>query len=241
MTPGVHFEHASVVLPVPHRPMTLKHRLVGRGDPRRGNDGPSLLRDISFTAHDGERIGVLGRNGAGKTTLLKAIAGILPVRGVRKVQGSVAPVIAQAVAFDHELSVHTNVKLSMALNGRISEYSEDLARQILAFAELEDRPDDPLRTLSSGLQARLGFAISLFQSPDIYLLDEAFATGDAHFLAKAKAAMAHRFSQAAITFFVSHDQYLVRENCSRCILLHHGGIVADGDASTVLAEYLSHP
>lgn len=228
---------ATVSLPIHAASDTLKKALL-RGIGRAAAVKLPVLRGVSLDIVPGERLGIVGRNGCGKTTLLKAIAGIYPLsEGSRHVAGSIAPVIAQGIGFDHALSVRINVKLSIAHMGRLSSYSRELEETILDFAELTHRADVPLQQLSSGQSARLAFAVTLFQTPDILILDEVFATGDVAFVGRATAAMTARIQSTPITLFVSHDLATVQRICTRCLLMAEGRIIADGPPAAIIGEY----
>lgn len=236
-TPFIGLRDAMVSVPIRSPAETLKRRLIHgiRGEAR---GRVALLRQIDLSVRPGERVGIVGRNGSGKTTLLKAIAGIYPLaRGSRRVVGSIAPVIAQGVGFDHELSVATNVKLALAHMGRLESWSPALRDAILDFAELSHRAHLPVQLLSSGQQSRLAFAITLFQTPDILILDEVFATGDDAFLRRATAAMTERVRTTPIVLLVSHNLPPLEALCNRCLLLAEGRIVADGATAEVLDLY----
>ncbi len=236
-TARIMLKDATVALPVNSAADTLKTALL-RGIRRGVSVRLPVLRNVSLEVAPGERLGIVGRNGCGKTTLLKAIAGIYPLsEGTRAVSGSIAPVIAQGIGFDHALSVRTNIKLSIAHMGRLSGYSRALEDAILDFAELTHRAEIPLQQLSSGQSARLAFAVTLFQTPDILILDEVFATGDVAFVARATAAMTERIRSTPITLFVSHDLATVQRVCTRCILMAEGRIIADGPPAAIIAEY----
>ncbi len=233
----IRLENATVSLPIHPAADTLKKTLL-RGIGRAATVRLPVLRGVSLDVAPGERLGIVGRNGCGKTTLLKAIAGIYPLsEGRRSVRGSIAPVIAQGIGFDHALSVRINVKLSIAHMGRLAGYSRELEETILDFAELTHRAEIPLQQLSSGQAARLAFAVTLFQTPDILILDEVFATGDVAFVARATAAMTARIQATPITLLVSHDLTTVQRVCTRCILMAEGRIVADGPPAAIVSEY----
>lgn len=235
--PFVAIESVGVDFPLEQRHQSLKNLLVGRHR-QTSVAVRAALRNISFSVAPGERVGIVGRNGSGKTTLLKVVAGILPpTSGQRRLRGSIAPIIAQGLGFDPALPLGMNIRLGLIHSNRSAQYSPDLQRQILEFAELTEYARDPINALSSGMQARLAFSLSLFQSPDILLLDEVFATGDAAFIRKAEAAMMERIEQTPIVFIVSHSAELVARIATRCILLDHGEMIADGNPDTVLKTY----
>ncbi|WP_119420542.1 ABC transporter ATP-binding protein [Desertibaculum subflavum] len=235
--PVVDLRGAVVSVPVRPAAETVKRRLIHgiRGEARRC---VALLRQIDLAVRPGERVGIVGRNGSGKTTLLKAVAGIYPLaEGSRHVVGSIAPVIAQGIGFDHELSAATNIKLALAHMGRLEAWSPALQEAILDFAELGHRAHLPVQLLSSGQQARLAFAVTLFQTPDILILDEIFATGDEAFLRRATAAMTARIRTTPIVFLVSHNLAPIEALCTRCLMLAEGRIAADGPTADVLDLY----
>jgi lipopolysaccharide transport system ATP-binding protein len=219
---------------------TVKGVMVGllRGTPKETVTGRKVLDAIDLKVSPGDRLGIVGHNGSGKTTLLKVIAGILPpVHGGRNVVGSIAPVIAQGLGFEPDLPLRLNIKLGLAYSNRLDQHSRDLEDAILEFAELTEFADAQFQTLSSGMQARLTFATSLFQTPDILILDEVFATGDAHFVRKSQAAMMEHIERTPIVILVSHSAGLIREVCNRSILLDHGRMVEDGPTDAILDIY----
>jgi ABC-type polysaccharide/polyol phosphate transport system ATPase subunit len=219
---------------------TVKGVLVGmlRGQQKEIVTGRKVLDGIDLTVSPGDRLGIVGHNGSGKTTLLKVIAGILPpVHGGRNVVGTIAPVIAQGLGFEPDLPLRLNIKLGLAYSNRLAQHSRDLEDAILDFAELTEYADAQLQTLSTGMQARLTFATSLFQTPDILILDEVFATGDAHFVRKSQAAMMEHIERTPIVILVSHSAGLIREVCNRSILLDHGRMVEDGPTDAILDIY----
>lgn len=217
--------------------MSLKHRLVGRHG-RKAEEWLTVLHDITLSAGPGERIGIVGRNGAGKTTLLKMIAGILPpLSGSCRSAGKIAPVIAQGLGFDNQLSVRLNIRLALLHANRLEEWNPDFESRILEFCEMEEYTDRQFSVLSSGMRSRLAFAISMFQKSDILVLDEVFAAGDAAFVRKAQALTMERIKDVPLLFFVSHTEDQVVALCQRCILIDHGRVVMDGPTDRVLAAY----
>lgn len=218
----------------PHR--TVKQVILGTApDSRRRIP---VLDGIDLTVEANQRLGVVGANGSGKTTLLKTIAGILlPTEGSIAVKGNVSAVIAQGLGVDAALSVRLNIRIGLAYADRLDEFNPDFERRVLDFAELQDFADEPLCNLSSGMRSRFMFALSLYESPEILLLDEVFATGDMRFVRKAREAMLGSIERSPITILVSHDDALIRSICSRCVLIEHGKIVADGSPDEVVAFY----
>jgi lipopolysaccharide transport system ATP-binding protein len=197
-----------------------------------------ILKGVTFSARTGDRIGVVGSNGAGKSSLLRAIAGIYPPKsGTVKVSGKVAPLIEMGVGMNANLTGRQNIKLGLLYNNRLSEYCAALENEIIAFAELGEKIDVPYKYYSSGMSARLAFAISIFQHPDILLLDEVFAVGDQNFVAKAKQAMRDKFESVAISILVTHETAPIASMCNRCLWLDQGRIRADGTPAEILDMY----
>ena len=199
-----------------------------------------VLDTINLSIESGEKIGIIGANGSGKSTLLKLISGILqPSRGSLRVKGHIAPLIELGAGFDAELSVMANIILYGVLLG--FKRDEMLARApfILEFAELEDYAAVPVKALSSGMTARLGFAIATDIQPDILILDEVLSVGDESFKQKCKQRMEQLWDGNATVLLVSHSMDDMRESCDRAIWLDRGRIRFSGSAAETAAEYLS--
>lgn len=196
------------------------------------------LRDISLKVGAGESVGIVGRNGAGKSTLLKVIAGILePARGEVEVVGSVAPLLELGTGFDGELTGIENVYINALLLGRRRHEIDAKLDEIVEFSELGDRIHSPIRNYSTGMITRLGFAIATAWKPDILILDEVLAAGDAAFQAKCRRRLASFLDERTIVLLVSHAPDAIRQNCRRCLWIEEGRIRLDGDPETVLAAY----
>ena len=196
------------------------------------------LRDISFEVRRGEALGVIGRNGAGKSSLLKLIAGVLePTTGSVDIAARVAPILELGTGFDPELTGRENIHLNALLLGHPRK--EILAREesIIDFSELGDFIDSPIRSYSLGMVGRLGFSVATAWHPDLLILDEIFAAGDAAFTVKCERRIA-AFRESGVTLIlVSHATNLILETCQRCIWLDHGLIKADGDPAEVVNAY----
>lgn len=197
------------------------------------------LRDVSFEVRQGETVGIVGRNGAGKSTLLKVISRVLkPSRGRLEVRGLIAPILELGTGFDHELTGLENIHLNALLLGRTRREIEEKLEEIIDFSGLGDFIRSPIRNYSSGMLARLGFSIATAWLPEILILDEVLAVGDAAFTEKCEAKM-RTFHEAGITILVvSHSDKVVRETCTRCIWLDAGRLRADGGTEEVLDLYL---
>lgn len=197
------------------------------------------LKGVSLTLARGETLGIIGRNGAGKSTLLKVISRVLkPTRGKAEVRGSVAPILELGTGFDHELTGYENIYLNALLLGRTRKEIDQKADDIIDFSGLREFIHSPIRNYSTGMFARLGFAIATAWVPDILILDEVLAVGDARFLARCEQRMAEFQDHGTSLILVSHGLDGVRKNCERVVWLDAGRIEADGPAGEVIDRYL---
>jgi homopolymeric O-antigen transport system ATP-binding protein len=208
---------------------TLKEAVVNRFRHLRSVEVLWALRHISLAIEPGEAIALVGHNGSGKSTLLKTIAGVLqPSEGEVLVQGRISPMIELGAGFDPELSGRDNIFLNGALLGFSRKQMEAKFDRIVAFSELADFIGMPIKNYSSGMYARLGFAIAQDVEPDILIVDEVLAVGDERFQEKCKARI-RDFRTAGVTFcFVSHNFEAAKELCPRAAVLHHGRLEFDG-------------
>jgi homopolymeric O-antigen transport system ATP-binding protein len=197
------------------------------------------LRHVSLEVNHGESLAVIGPNGAGKSTFLQVLAGIMrPTEGAVDVRGQVSGLLGLGVGFDVELSGVENVLLGGAFLGLDGPRIRKLLPSIVEFADLGQFIDAPLKTYSSGMRARLGFAIATAVDPDILLLDEVLATGDANFRAKSKARVIELVQAAKAVVLVTHDMDWVREYCNRALLLEKGRVILEGAPEEVTALHL---
>ena len=198
------------------------------------------LKNINFTVKRGESWGLIGKNGSGKSTLLKLISGIIrPYQGNVTVNGSISPLIELGAGFDPELTARENIFLNGALLGYSKRFIESHFQEIVDFAELNDFIDVPIKNFSSGMSARLGFAIATVQKPDILIVDEVLAVGDFAFQQKCKERMEHLLSNGTTLLFVSHSIEQVKELCSKAIWIDNGEVRAIGETHSVSQEYIS--
>ena len=198
------------------------------------------LKNINFTVKRGESWGLIGKNGSGKSTLLKLISGIIrPYQGNVTVNGSISPLIELGAGFDPELTAIENIFLNGALLGYSKRFIESHFQEIVDFAELNDFIDVPIKNFSSGMSARLGFAIATVQKPDILIVDEVLAVGDFAFQQKCKERMEHLLSNGTTLLFVSHSIEQVKELCSKAIWIDNGEVRAIGETHSVSQEYIS--
>ncbi len=197
------------------------------------------LRDVSFDLQRGESLAVIGPNGAGKSTLLQVLAGIiLPSEGAVEVYGHVSSLLTLGAGFDQELSGRDNILLAGAFLGLPDGVVRGLLSSIIEYADLGQFIDAPIKTYSSGMRARLGFAIATSVDPDILLLDEVLATGDAEFRDKSKARVIELVKAAKGIVLVTHDMGWVTEYCNRAILLEKGRVVMEGDPADVVQAHV---
>ena len=199
------------------------------------------LKNITFQVPPGEMLGIIGRNGAGKSTLLKLIARVMkPIYGTIRVPGRVAPMIELGGGFDHELTGRENVYLFGSILGINRREMNKRFDAIVAFAELEDFMEAPLRAYSTGMIMRLGFAVSIAVEPDIMILDEILAVGDTAFQEKCQDHIA-RFRQTGGTIlFVSHNLDQILQSCDRALWLEHGEMRDWGDTAGVVNKYKNY-
>jgi ABC-2 type transport system ATP-binding protein/lipopolysaccharide transport system ATP-binding protein len=198
-----------------------------------------VLNNVNLVVDKGEKIGIIGANGSGKSTLLKIISGILkPTVGNVRVRGQVAPLIELGAGFDPDISVMDNILLYGVLLGFSRTEMKARARSILEFAELEDYALVPVKGLSSGMVARLGFAIATDVQPDILILDEVLSVGDEGFKNKCKQRMDQFWDDHATVLVVSHDLDFVSTSCKKAIYLSQGNIKFAGDSQEVVDFYL---
>lgn len=215
---------------------TLRRVVARRFRPRPARQ-VHALRGVSFEVGHGEVVGLIGRNGSGKTTLLRVMAGLLPATAGEVYASSVPVLLGVGAALHPELSGRRNVFLGGTALGMSHAELERRCDEIVAFAGLEEFIDLPLRTYSSGMQARLHFAIASTVTPEILLIDEALAVGDAEFRRRSQGRIAELKEHAGTVFLVSHSMRSVREMCGRAIWLEQGRIVADGPVEEVVGAY----
>ena len=217
---------------------TLKSLLVGGSRGRAGDGGVVALDGVSFSVARGETLGVVGANGSGKSTLLKLLAGIVrPTKGTVDVRGRLAALLELGAGFHPEISGRENVEITGLLLGLSRKVIADRFDAIVRFAGVEDFLDAPVKTYSSGMAVRLGFAIAAHSDPDVLLVDEVLAVGDEMFAHRALEKFSE-FERAGKTLvFVSHDLGLVAERCRRAIWLERGKVAADGPSGEVVARY----
>ena len=196
------------------------------------------LKDICVTIEAGERVGLIGHNGAGKSTFLKMVAGLYPISsGRREVSGVVRSLFDLSLGFEPDATGRENILYRGLLLGLTPKYMRSVEDEIVAFADIGEFIDYPLRTYSSGMQVRLAFAISTSVGGDVLLLDEVIGAGDAGFIVKAKARILELVEKAEILILASHDFGALRSICRRGLVLHHGQLMFDGPVDQAIGEY----
>lgn len=200
-----------------------------------------VLDNISFSVKKGESIGLIGHNGAGKSTLLKILTGIMkPTEGSVMVRGTVAPLLNLGAGFDNEASARENVYLNGAILGYSKREIEHKYKEIVDFAELHDYMNMPLKNFSSGMVARLGFAIAIDVNPDILLVDEILSVGDENFRKKC-AAKINELRDRGVTFvIVSHNMSQIKNLCQKAVWIEDSHMRAYGDSKEVCDEYIKY-
>jgi ABC-type polysaccharide/polyol phosphate transport system ATPase subunit len=221
-----------------HQAAGLKERLIGAAGRREAAEPLWALSDVSLCIAPGTTAGVIGPNGCGKSTLLQLIAGVLvPDGGTVTTRGRVTSLLELGAGFSPELTGRENVYLNASLHGVTREAIHARVDAIVAYAELERFIDMPVRTYSSGMYVRLGFAVAVHLDPEVVLIDEAFAVGDAHFQRKCLHTIREFQRDGRTIVLVSHDLHLVEQLCSHVTLLQQGRVVASGAAADVIARY----
>ncbi len=199
------------------------------------------LRDVSFRLVHGESLAIIGPNGAGKSTLLQVLAGIItPSEGSIEVRGQISSLLTLGAGFDQDLTGRENILLAGAFLGIEPAQMKRRLEGIIAFADIGQFIDAPIKTYSSGMRARLGFSIATSVDPDVLLLDEVLATGDQVFRAKSKARVLEIAAAAKAVVLVTHDMNWVTEFCNRALLIEKGHVIAEGDPAEVVALHQEH-
>jgi len=221
---------------------SLRHRLLGSVGGSFAASGSHVvvhaLKDLTFEAHDGDRVGLIGGNGSGKTTLLRVLSEVYPpTRGEIVVRGRVSPMLDAQLGMSMDATGHENIRMCGVLWGLTREEVEASIDDIASFTELGEYLKMPVRTYSSGMRLRLAFAIATLRQPDILLLDEVIGVGDAAFFEKAYARLQGLIERSRILFVASHTNKILEELCNKVLWLHQGELVAFGGVGEVLASY----
>jgi homopolymeric O-antigen transport system ATP-binding protein len=237
--PVIQLEKVTLRYRIPReRILSLKEYTIRKIQRRVAYDDLEAVKDVDLKVEAGERLGVIGRNGAGKSTLFRVISRVLPPsEGRVRVEGRVAPILELGLGFHGELTGRENVMLQSALLGYSRAETRRRLDRIVEWAELQDFIDAPTRTYSTGMAARLAFAVATDVDPDILLVDEALAVGDERFQRKCHDRMETLRGRGKTFMLVSHSLNTIRENCDRVVWMHYGRVVRDGDVATVTDAY----
>ncbi|MFJ6726452.1 ABC transporter ATP-binding protein [Streptomyces sp. NPDC091281] len=214
-------------------------RIVKRGD-ERGVRKVHAVRGVSFVAHRGEAIGLIGSNGSGKSTLLRAIAGLLPPESGKVYTDGQPSLLGVNAALMNDLTGERNIILGGLAMGMSREQVKERYQEIVDFSGINEKGDFvtlPMRTYSSGMQARLRFSIAAAKDHDVLMIDEALATGDAKFRKRSEERIRQLRGQAGTVFLVSHSNKSIRDTCDRVLWLERGELRMDGPTEEVLREY----
>ncbi|MDD5949550.1 MAG: ABC transporter ATP-binding protein [Lachnospiraceae bacterium] len=196
------------------------------------------LKDVSFSLNKGDRLGILGMNGAGKSTLLKVIAGVLKAtEGKVTARGKIVPLLELGAGFDKQYTGAENIYLYGSVLGYSRSFIDEKYDEIVEFSELGDFINVPIKNYSSGMKARLGFAIATVVEPEILILDEVLAVGDAKFRKKSEAKLQKMFDKGVTVLFVSHSLKQVKRICNKAMILEHGTLKDIGDIGPISEEY----
>ncbi len=215
-------------------------KLVTGKLPPRGKD-VHALRNFTLRVEPGERVALLGHNGAGKSTLLKTMAGLYPISsGKRDVRGVVRSLFDLNLGFEQEATGRENILYRGLMLGESPKRMKVLEAEIVAFADLGEFIDYPIKTYSAGMLVRLAFAISTAVPGNILLLDEVIGAGDAAFMAKAKQRIMGLIQSAEIMILASHDLESLRTLCTRALVLQNGHLIFDGPVPQAIEHYMAH-
>jgi ABC-type polysaccharide/polyol phosphate transport system ATPase subunit len=228
-----------------HAGQKLLRHMVSDLFKRREEDYFYALRDVSLTVDKGEGVALIGTNGAGKSTMLSLVAGLVqPTEGTVKIDGRVAALLELGSGFHPDLTGQENVFVNAALLGLSQAETKAAYKDIVEFAEIGDFISEPTRTYSSGMMVRLAFSVAVHVRPQILIVDEVLAVGDAQFQAKCLLKVSELRKNKTTLLCVSHSPQMVMNFCDRAVWLHKGQLVLDGDSATVMqayAEYNTNP
>lgn len=223
-----------------YRPSSLKYALSNLFQKEKmiGTADVHALKNVSFTIKSGEQVGLIGHNGAGKSTLLKTMANLYPISlGRIEHKGEVRALFELSLGFESEETGRENIMYRGLLLGYTPMQVREIEEEIIAFADLGEFIDYPIKTYSAGMLVRLAFAISTSVKGEILLLDEVIGAGDAVFMAKARKRIEELINHAEIMVLASHDFSALRDFCTRLFVMHHGELVYDGNVENGIKEY----
>lgn len=235
----VHLDHVSMRFNMSReRVDSIKEYLIKVAKRQLFFDEFWALQDVSFDIRKGEVFGLVGLNGAGKSTLLKLVAGVLkPTAGTVLVEGEIAPLIELGAGFDPDLTARENIYMNGAVLGYNTAYMRERFQEIIDFSELKDFVDVPVKNFSSGMYARLGFAIATLVRPDVLIVDEILGVGDFRFQKKCQRRIQELMGGGTTVLMVSHTGETIKKFCSRAAWLENGRLREIGPATEVCAHY----
>lgn len=221
-----------------NRTTSLKEWVVSWLSGKQQYEDFHALQDVSFDVKRGEIFGIIGKNGAGKSTLLKVVSGIYkPTQGTVAVSGRVAPMLELGSGFDPELTGHDNIFLNGTILGFSKEFLKEKYEEIVEFSELKEFINMPIKTYSSGMLMRLAFSVATLVEPEILIVDEILAVGDASFQEKSYARMMELMAGGTTVLFVSHSLGQIRKLCDRVLWMENGHVRMIGEATSVCDAY----
>lgn len=237
---AIRLENVTVAYRAPHERIgTLKEYVIRWFQRRVKYQHFMALNDVSLTVNKGEIVGIIGHNGAGKSTLLKLISRVLtPTSGRVWVRGKVAPLLELGAGFHPELTGRENIYLNGSILGLTRRDIDQRIQGIIDFSELHEFIDAPIRTYSSGMMARLGFAVATDTDPDVLILDEIISVGDEAFQRKSETRIRSFFKKGITILLVSHNMDQVEKLCTRAVWLDHGEVKAEGMPGKVVERYM---
>ena len=202
----------------------------------------NALDNVSFSIKQGETVGIVGANGAGKSTLLKVISRVIrPTQGRVFLRGRIAPLLELGAGFDYEMTGRENIFLNGAVLGFSRKEMATRLNRIVEFSGISDFIDAPIRTYSSGMVARLGFAVGSDMQPEVLIIDEVLSVGDAEFQQKSSARISKYHNDGSTTLIVSHNSTAIKQLCDRVVWLDRGSIKMLGNANDIVDQYSPHP
>lgn len=239
----IKLDNVTVRFRIPHEKIPTFREYAIRWIKRRGVTFShfNALNDVSFSIKKGQTVGIIGSNGAGKSTLLKVISRVIrPTEGRVFLRGRIAPLLELGAGFDYEMTGRENIFLNGAVLGFSKKNMTNQIEQIVDFSGIREFIDAPVRTYSSGMVARLGFAIATHVQPEVLIIDEVLSVGDAEFQQKSTARILNYHKNGSTILIVSHNAPSIKQLCDHAIWLEHGSIRMQGEANEIVDHYSAH-